>query len=169
MTGVGCRRASAIRMGGVWAVVTSAVAAFLAGCTSAASNAPLPRPPAVVAVRTTEYQFEYPAVVPSGRVVFRVTNAGKELHDLVMVPLAEDNPPIKAMLADDVRQVLTPFAGIRDQLPGAEATFAVDLVEGRRYAMLCILADGEGRSHSALGEASEFRPVAPAKAPFARR
>jgi hypothetical protein len=109
----------------------------------------------------TEYQFEYPTVVPSGRVVFRVTNDGQELHNLVMVPLADDDPPIKAMLADEVRTVLTPFAGIRDQLPGAEATFAVDLVEDRRYAMLCILADAQQRSHAVLGMASEFRPAPP--------
>jgi hypothetical protein len=160
VTSVWYRRAKAIRTGGGRVLITSAIAAFLASCTKAASGPPLPPPPAVVAVRMTEYRFEYPTVVPSGRVVFRVTNAGKELHNLVMVPLPEDDPPIKAILADDVRQVLTPFGGIRDQLPGAGATFAVDLVKDRRYAMLCILADAQERSHSVLGMASEFRPAA---------
>lgn len=154
------RRACPQRLGDaghlvLWALITCVVAS----CGGSASGAPLPPPPAVVDVRMTEYRFEYPQIVPSGRVVFHVTNAGKELHDLVMVPLPDEDPPITAMLADNIRQVLTPYAGIRDQLHGAGATFAVDLVAGRRYAMLCVLADAQGRSHSALGMASEFRPV----------
>lgn len=158
----GCRRAAAIRIGRGWVLITSAIAALLGSCTNSGSGAPLPSAPVVIDVRMSEYQFDYPAVVPSGRVLFRVTNTGNELHNLVMVTLDEDDPPIKAILADEVRQVLTPFAGIRDQLPGAEATFAVDLVEGRRYAMLCVLAAQE-RSHAVLGQASEFQPVAAGK------
>lgn len=155
--------------GGPGRLVLSSLAVALASCSRAGTGAPLPRPPAVVDVRMTEYRFDYPPVVPSGRVVFHVTNTGKELHDMVMVPLTEKDPPIAAMLADDVRQVLTPYAGIRDQMQGAGATFAVDLVAGRRYAMLCILADAQSRSHSVLGMASEFRPVAPAPSPAPHR
>ncbi len=161
MRRAGSRRAKAIRIGGGRILSTVAIVVFLGSCANSASGAPLPPQPSVVTVRMTEYQFEYPTVVPSGRVLFRVTNDGQELHNLVMVPLADDDPPIKAMLADEVRTVLTPFAGIRDQLPGAEATFAVDLVEDRRYAMLCILADAQQRSHAVLGMASEFRPAPP--------
>lgn len=163
MTKAPRRRTNAMRIGRGWVLITSAIAAVLASCTNARSGAPLPGAPTVMDVRMTEYQFEYSTVVPSGRVLFRVTNTGNELHNLVMVPLADDDPPINAMLADEVRQVLTPFAGIRDQLPGAEATFAVDLVEGRRYAMLCVLADAQERSHAVLGQASEFQPVAAGK------
>lgn len=165
MSSVLPRRVSNVGVLVGWILITLG----LTSCTSTASGAPLPRAPNVVDVRMTEYRFDYPPVVPSGRVLFRITNAGKELHDLIMVPLPEEDPPLAAMLADNMRQVLTPYAGIRDQVRGAGATFAVDLVAGRRYAMLCVLADAQGRSHSVLGMASEFRPVAPAEAVGSRR
>lgn len=112
----------------------------------------------------TEYRFDYNPVVPPGRVVFRVQNAGRVGHRLAVLPLADDLPPIDAQPRGSERQVIAPFAGVPPRRPGSTGTFAVELAPGRRYAMICSLVDPEGKSHALKGMNSEFRTAGtPAK------
>jgi len=116
----------------------------------------------VVIVAMRDHRFEFDPVIPAGRVVFRMDNAGQAPHRLTLFPLPEDLPPIDVQLRGDQRRLLKPFAGIYDRPPGDTGTFAVDLAPGQRYAMICSLRDEDGQPHYLKGMASEFRtPPAP--------
>lgn len=104
-----------------------------------------------------EYRFDYDDAIPAGRVVFRIQNEGEVEHRLTLVPLPEDLPPIDEQIRGSVRQGVTPFAGVSERLPGGEGLFAVDLVAGQRYGMVCFVTDADGQSHAVKGMTSEFR------------
>lgn len=132
---------------------------LLASCQTAPgrSGAALPSGPEVVAIEMSEYRFTYPSDVAAGRVLFRLTNAGREPHSLVMVALADDIPPIEEQVRGAQRIAVQPFVEVAALQPGQGTTFAVDLVSGTRYAFLCFLADADRVSHVRKGMVSEFR------------
>ncbi len=127
------------------------------GCGAEEASAPLPPPPAQVTVEMSEYRYEYDPEIPAGRVVFRFTNVGTVDHELGLWPLEEDFPPIDVQLHGSTRRFLTPFARSEVVRPGATGTFAVDLVSGQRYALICFLRGPQGQEHEQLGMNSEFR------------
>lgn len=134
----------------------------LASCGGSEENqAPLPRAAPVVVVTMREYHFDYNPAIRSGRVVFRFVNEGQRFHRPALLPLPEDLPPIDVQLRGSKRRSISPFAGVYDRRPGATGTFAVDLVAGRRYALICYARDPDGSSHALKGMASEFRALRP--------
>lgn len=135
------------------------LAAVMATSCSAPSEPtiPLPAGAPTVVVTMDEYRFDYDPEVPAGRVVFRFDNVGQLPHRATMLPLPDDLPPIDEQLRGTERQVINPFAGIPDRPPGASGTFAVDLLPGVRYAIICFVEDPDGQSHAQKGMASEFR------------
>lgn len=152
MSAVRWHRAAA----GLVAFATLAVAA--ASLSACGSEVNLPRlPQATIDVKITEYRFDYGRPVPAGRVVFRVVNAGGEPHRLSVLPLPEDLPPLRQQLRGSKRRAIAPFADIGELLPGTSNSLAVDLVAGRRYALIDISPAPGGRSNALLGLASEFR------------
>lgn len=130
-----------------------------------ANKAPLPTASPVVVVTMREYRFDYDPNIPSGRVVFRFVNKGQRTHRPSLLPLPEDVPPIDEQLRGSKRRAIRPFAGVSDQRSGAIGTFAVDLIAGQRYALICYAQDPDGTPHALKGMSSEFRPRArePAK------
>jgi len=110
------------------------------------------------------HRLDYNPVIPGGRVVFKVVNAGSLPHRLALFPLPEDFPPIAEQLTGAERRPITPFAGVPDHLPGQTATFAVDLSPGRRYAMVDFGDDEDGVSLALKGMSSEFRTIGAAPA-----
>lgn len=140
------------------ALMTTVAGLVAAACSGASSrDLPLPAGPAVVDVSMLENRFEYKPTVPSGRVVFRVTNVGREDHRLALLPLPENIPPIDEQLRSPNRTPISPFAGTRPLRPGQRSSIAVDLQPGVRYAFICFLLNQEGQSHAQLGMSSEFR------------
>lgn len=118
----------------------------------------LPPLPHVVDVTMEEYRFKYEMNIPAGRVVFNVVNNGRVAHRLSLLPLDEDVPPIDVQLKGSERRIIEPFAGVPTLEPGERGTFAVDLVPGVRYAMVCFLVDEfDDTSHAIKGMNSEFR------------
>lgn len=134
---------------------------FVAGaCTSSPDQAvALPPAPPVVTVDMDEFSFTYDPDIPAGRVVFRGHNVGEVVHNLVLLPLDEDLPPLDEQLRGEERRVATPFAALRPVPPGQAREFAVDLAPGQRYGIFCSVADGEGKSHALKGMNSEFRTL----------
>ncbi|MGH9177883.1 MAG: hypothetical protein ACRD0N_04940 [Acidimicrobiales bacterium] len=130
-----------------------------AGCSASGSGgAPLPAGPPVVTVRMTEYLFDYPTPVPSGRVVFRFENEGRLVHQPDLILLSDNIPPIMEQLRGGERAAVGQFAGIPPRNPGEPGTYAVDLVPGQRYAFVCFATDpDDDESHALQGMASEFR------------
>lgn len=127
----------------------------VAGCSVGVAPVLPPSPP-VVEVGLREYAFDFDGPVPAGRVLLRVRNTGTVGHRVSLVPLSEDIPPIEEQLRGDERRVISPFAGVPVRDPGQEGVFAVDLVAGQRYALLCFVAAPDGQSHAVKGMASEF-------------
>lgn len=144
-----------------------AVAAFASGCSSASGGATNGGegewPPSVpeVEVAMRDYAFEFDTPVPSGRVVFRVHNAGSVPHRVTLVPLPEDLPPIDEQLQSDQRRSVTPVGAVNPRKPGGGSVFSVDLQEGRRYALICYEEDDDGAVHARKGGNAEFRAGGP--------
>lgn len=104
-----------------------------------------------------EYRFEYRPPVSPGRALFRARNSGRVEHQLRLVPLSEDVPPISEQLRSEARRIVAPFAGMPPQRPNQSAALAVDLRPGQRYALICYVVDGDGESHARKGMSAEFR------------
>lgn len=103
-----------------------------------------------------DYRFEHAGSVPSGRVVFTVRNAGTVVHELVLVELPEDFPPIAQQLRSDERRGVDTLAAVRARAPGTRDTFGSDLSPGR-YAFICFIQGADGVPHWQKGMTSELR------------
>ncbi len=106
----------------------------------------------------SEFRYDYNHAIPSGRVIFRMVNTGRLVHQPNLFPLSDSVPPIVQQVTGDQRVVVAPFAGVLARKPGQVGTFAVDLVAGRRYAFVCFARTPDNQSHAKLGMATEFRP-----------
>jgi len=105
----------------------------------------------------TDYRFDHPAALPSGRAVVRVRNAGREDHDLTFLRLPPDfSGTIDGQLRSSTRRALPTVTVMQVRHPGANAVFALDLEPGR-YAMFCAVKDAEGTPHFLKGMSSELR------------
>jgi hypothetical protein len=138
-----------------------AVVLLVTSCQS--SSEPAVPTPRVVDVAMREFTFEYDVRPTAGRVVFRARNLGRANHELLLVRLPEDHPPIREQLQSDKRRAVRSVGRVPSRAPGATGTFAVDLKPGR-YAIVCFIADADGEQHAAKGMAAEFRvdgPTAP--------
>lgn len=124
---------------------------------SARDAASLPAGPPVVTVNMREYRFDYRGPVAAGRVVFRFVNAGRRAHQPDLIALAEDLPSIDEQVRGDERVAVTQFAGIPPRTPGEVGTYAVDLVPGQRYAIICFARSPRDESHALKGMTTEFR------------
>jgi len=90
--------------------------------------------------------------------VFLVTNGGKVVHSLTLIPIDDDVPPINEQLHGGDRRSATPEAQTRTMYPGRAEAIAIDVVPGQRYALLCFLHDpGDPVTHALKGMNSEFR------------
>ena len=127
-------------------------------CRSSTPGPALPTAAPVVQAVLEEYRFTMARPIPAGRVVFRFVNNGSEAHRPVLFPLPEDLPPLDEQVRGTKRRAISPFAGVHTQLPGAKGTFAVDLVQGKRYGFICVVkSPKDDRSHSLKGMTFEFR------------
>jgi hypothetical protein len=129
-------------------------------CGSARSRV-LPPPVPTMTVVMREYRFEHAPVVPAGRVVFRVHNAGRLRHELGLERLPDDfhksiGAQLRASRADPSKALVLPTKVVLRRDAGKSGIFAVDLVRGR-YAMVSFLKGGDGKPDWLKGMSSEFR------------
>lgn len=136
-------------------LVSSLLAISCEGSTTA--DAPLPGSPTVVEVNLSEYRITLESKVEVGRVVFRVTNSGREEHQLTLLPLPDDLPRFDEQLRGSNRRILSPFAEIPTLQPGASTAFAVDLRPDQRYGLACFIVAPDGESFALKGMNLEFR------------
>ena len=127
-----------------------------ASCDRQADAAPLPPRPATVNVTMTDFRFELDKAVPRGRVVFRVRNEGKSRHEMDLVSLPEDLPPLDEQLRGTERRAVDAVAVLPAHAPGTTGVIAADLTRGR-YALICFMSDADGEVHALKGMHSEFR------------
>jgi uncharacterized cupredoxin-like copper-binding protein len=103
-----------------------------------------------------EYSFSASSEFQRGRVVFTLVNEGEIRHEVVVVALPEDLPPLAQQLRSDRRRATTTVAVVPPKAPGVRTSFALDLDPGR-YGLLCFLKAPGGRPHALRGMHSEFR------------
>lgn len=116
----------------------------------------LPTPPQVVDVEMKEYRVLLNPPTEPGRVVLRIRNTGRLRHDLVLVSLDEDVPPLREQLGGSTRRQANVVADIPPQPAAGRTALAVDLPPGR-YGIVCFVLDPDGQQHSRKGMATEFR------------
>lgn len=136
------------------ALVVAGLAA--AGCSSGRAKEPVPPPVPRVDVEILDGGLEKPARVPAGRVVFRITNAGRHVHRLALIPLPDDFPPLAEEVANATERTVEFLARVGDIQPGKSGQFAVDLTEGQRYGLVDYSLNPEGVRHLKTGVAGEF-------------
>lgn len=135
------------------------LALLVGGCTTGRSPVGyLPQGPSVVEVLEQDHSYILDrGEIVAGRTVFHVENRSGLSHDLSLVALPEDVPPILDQLRSADRRAVTTFARRSSHPPGTSDVFAVDLAPGR-YALLCFEKDGTGETpHALMGMALEFR------------
>ncbi|HUP70497.1 MAG TPA: hypothetical protein VM142_11890 [Acidimicrobiales bacterium] len=128
--------------------------AATASCQKTARS--LPPGPAKVSVAMSENRFAYQPPRSTGRVVFEARNEGHVDHELVLVIVPEDLPPLDEQLRSGTRRVIATLASVPRRQPGRRGTFAVDLEPGR-YGIICFVQDADGVQHAQKGMSSEFR------------
>lgn len=141
---------------GGWRIAWLAPLLAASACARSEGAALLPARPQTVDVVMREYRFDYTPPASAGRVVFNVRNGGRLHHDLVLVLLPEDVPPLAEQLRGSDRRVVATIASVPDRAPGQRATFATDLAPGR-YGLICFVKDADGVQHAQKGMSSEFR------------
>lgn len=137
-----------------WAL--GALALLAASCGGQSKEAPLPPAPRVVDITMRDYSYDYNPRIPRGRVVFRAHNLGRRPHEIVLVPLPSNFPPIDEQLHSKTRRPLGPLARLHPLRPGTSDAFAVDLAPGR-YAMVDFVRGRDGVINGLKGMNSEFR------------
>lgn len=125
---------------------------------SAGPTRPVPSLPSEVKVTLSEYRFNVrPSGLPPGRVIFRFANRGRESHRPVLLRLDEGFPPIQEEVRNATQRFLLPFARIDTRPPRSTGTFAVELVQGQRYALVCFVRAADGQGHAYKGMTWEAR------------
>jgi hypothetical protein len=122
-----------------------------------------------VAVSATEYRFDgLDAMSATGEYAVTLTNEGQELHELIVVRLADEETPLEELIASDEEPEMTEIA-FTFACPGATADVtAANLDQPGRYVAVCFIPVGTtpetapedfetlGPPHAAQGMAQEF-------------
>jgi hypothetical protein len=161
---------------GLYAVVDApffALLTVLPAAGNAATPSAIPAPAAAVDVKMFEYDFQFPATMTRGDQVWKVTNVGREPHELV---LAKSPAPItKGQVLDLIvagDAAATPAAGgpsLQDLeagevsgfgtlSPGLSGWTELTLDPGT-YVAFCFVPGANGTSHAAMGMVQVFTVV----------
>ncbi len=117
----------------------------------------LPALPPVLRVTLREYRFDYTPMVPRGRVVVRVHNAGRVPHELILLALSSGSPPLTEIFKPGgEKTTLQNLAILPPLAPEGDGVFAVDLKPGR-YGFVCLVSDSDGVQHDHKGMLSDFQ------------
>jgi uncharacterized cupredoxin-like copper-binding protein len=118
-----------------------------------------PEPTPDLTMTLVDYDYEIKQPVPAGRHAIRITNRGKQPHEVLLVRLtpgkrASDYVAWYAKQTGDPPGELK--GGVTAIAPGRSATVTADLEAGR-YALLCLIPDeGDGRPHVEHGMIREI-------------
>jgi hypothetical protein len=121
-----------------------------------------------VDVTAVDYAFEgVPATLPAGFTTFDFTNAGEEVHEMIMVRYEDESLTIDDLveLSDKEAEKKLAFLGASFGPPGAEDAEIKELTPGK-YALVCFVPVGstsekaaekaDGPPHVARGMSAEF-------------
>ena len=115
----------------------------------------------VVNVVAVEYGFGgIDATLPAGETEFTFTNDGEEPHEMTLIPLTEDAPPLDELIKGSEKEASKYFAGKpehTDAKAGEEGkSITVDLKPGV-YAYVCFVSTKQSeKPHAFLGMRGTF-------------
>ena len=132
------------------------VAVLVLGSSCRSATEEFPPRPQMVDVSMREYGYVYEPPKASGRIVFNVENTGQVVHEMVLVSVGDEIPPIDKQLRSGERVIVPTVARMAQKAPGSWGALAVDLVPGR-YALVCFVKDPDGGQHAQRGMNTEFR------------
>jgi uncharacterized cupredoxin-like copper-binding protein len=120
--------------------------------------APAPKPD--LAMSLVDYNFELQEPISAGQKTIRITNNGKQPHEVLLVRLA-DGQRASDYVTWYRKQAGPPpgelMGGVTSIAPGSEATVTANLPAGN-YALLCLIPDqGDGRPHVDHGMIREIK------------
>ncbi|HWJ21475.1 MAG TPA: hypothetical protein VNS52_03895 [Gemmatimonadaceae bacterium] len=135
-----------------------------------------PVPPAVTVV-ATDYHLALPDTLPAGPTTFRLTNRGRELHQLFFVRLDAGKSvtdlvaAMKAAGEGPLPEWATGIGGPNGVDPGATSLWTTVRLLPGHYAALCIIPSPDGVPHVMKGMVSDLvvTPHAVSAAAFAHR
>lgn len=130
---------------------------LVAACSRGDASGPLPPETPTIAVDIDDDEVVYDGSVPAGRVVFHVENAGEQPHQLSLLSLADESPPVAEQLEDPPEQSPSLLARVPLLGPGETSMFAAGLAEGQRYALVDLSQASDESTYGQQGVAVEFR------------
>ncbi len=107
-----------------------------------------------VDVEATEYHFEVDLPTTAGRYSFVMTNAGEEIHIMILARL-EEGAALEDALASEGEEGIAEVFESDVAGPGAEAVVTADLTPGQ-WVLLCPIPNATGTPHFAEGMIHEF-------------
>lgn len=109
----------------------------------------------VVTAVATDYQLQLPATLPAGPTWLRLTNKGKEPHQLYLVKLLDGKTPADLVAAFKAGGPPPAWAvdagGANGVDPGHTSTTTVVDLEPGSYAALCVIPSPDGTPHVMKG------------------
>jgi hypothetical protein len=110
-----------------------------------------------IEVPMTDFAFDAPETIPAGEVEITAVNVGEQDHEMGVLPLTEDAPPVEELLklGDKALQKYAagPFAGTEGPIPPADSkTFTLTGEPGQVFAYACFVEDPKSKKpHALLG------------------
>jgi plastocyanin len=113
-----------------------------------------------VEVQAVEYGFVLPETLPAGETTFAFKNNGKEPHQLILVPLLDDAPPVEDLIKLSQKEGAKYFKGRPSETsakPGEEGKPLEVTLEAGRYGYVCFVRTKESKKpHAFLGMYGEL-------------
>jgi hypothetical protein len=113
-----------------------------------------------VEVQAVEYGFVLPETLPAGETTFTLKNNGEEPHQLILVPLVDDAPPVADLIKLSQKESAKYFSGKPSEAhakPGEEAKPLEVNLEAGRYGYVCFVRTKESKKpHAFLGMYGEL-------------
>jgi hypothetical protein len=122
----------------------------------ATDEAPSPASNGELAINAVDFAFELPATAPAGETNIVFTNNGEEPHELVMVGLSDEAPPITELIELSEKKAEEFFTGPPVGSdgpiePGESKEISAELQPGN-YGLVCFVeSKTEKQPHAFLG------------------
>lgn len=115
-----------------------------------------------VEVPMTDFAFDAPETIPAGEVEINAVNVGDQEHEMGVIPLTDDAPPIEELLKLGDKELQKyaagPFTGTQGPIPsGDQKSFTLEGESGQVFAFACFVQDPKSKKpHALLGMYGSF-------------
>ena len=115
-----------------------------------------------IEVAMTEFAFDAPETIPAGEVEVVAINIGEQEHEMGVIPLTDDAPPVEELLKLGDKELQKyaagPFTGTNGPIPAADQkSFTLQGESGQTFAFACFVQDPKSKKpHALLGMYGSF-------------